>query len=108
MQNNRTVNELAPLVVTNTVVDTGIPAGNLAYSFLAAPAGATISTNGIINWTPTEAQGPSTNQFTTVAVNNSVPPMSATNSFVVTVLDVNSAPTLPTPDQPNGAGTGAA
>src|SRR4029079_2751698 len=67
----------------------------LTYILQNPPAGATIDTNGVINWTPTEAQGPSTNTITTIVTDNGVPPLSATNSFTVTVTEVNSAPTLP-------------
>jgi len=69
-------------------------ANTLTYSFLSSPAGATISGSGIINWTPTEAQGPSTNLFTIRVVDNGSPPLSATNSFTVVVNDVNSTPVL--------------
>jgi hypothetical protein len=93
-QNNRTIAELTALTVVNTATDSDIPANTLSYSF-AGPAGATINSSGIISWTPSEAQGPSTNTFTTVVTDNGVPPLSATNSFVVTVTEVNSAPILP-------------
>src|SRR5262249_33171869 len=75
------------------------PANTLNYSLLTGPTNATISGSGVISWTPTEAQGPSTNLFTTVVVDNGVPPLSATNTFTVTVNEVNSAPILPA--QPN-------
>jgi hypothetical protein len=93
-QSNRTIAELTTLTVTNTATDSDLPANALSYSLVTAPTGATISTSGIINWTPTEAQGPGTNTFTTVVTDNGVPPLSATNSFVVTVNEVNSAPVL--------------
>src|SRR5438874_13629032 len=48
-----------------------------------------------MTWTPTEAQGPSTNTLTTVVTDNGVPPLSATNSFTIVVTEVNSAPSLP-------------
>jgi hypothetical protein len=72
----------------------------LSYSFLSAPVGASIDANGIITWTPAKGQFPSTNVFTTVVTDNSVPPNSATNSFTVVLQDINSAPTLlPQPDR---------
>jgi hypothetical protein len=73
-------------------MDSNIPANALSYALLAAPAGAAIDGNGIITWTPMEAQGPSTNTITTVVTDNGVPPMSATNSFTVVVT--GSAPAL--------------
>src|SRR5206468_2303713 len=54
--------------------------------------GASIDSSGVITWTPSEAQGPSTNTFTTVVTDNGTPPLSATNSFTVTVNEVNSPP----------------
>jgi len=57
------------------------------YSFGAgAPANATLNaTTGVFSWTPTVAQSPSTNQITIIVTDNSVPPLRATNMFVVTV-----------------------
>ena len=92
---NLTIVELTTLTVTNTAVDTDIPAPILSYSFLTAPTNATISANGIISWTPNESQGPSTNVFTTLVEDDRVPPLSATNTFTVTVTETNAAPVLP-------------
>jgi hypothetical protein len=94
-QSNRTIAELATLTVTNTASDAEGPPLTLTYQLTASPAGASISTNGIITWTPTEAQGPSTNTFTTVVQNNGGPALSATNSFTVVATEVNTAPVLP-------------
>jgi hypothetical protein len=94
-QTNRVVNEQTTLVVTNTGMDSNIPANNLSYALLAAPTGVAIDPNGIITWTPTEAQGPSTNTITTVVTDDGSPPMSTTNSFTVVVNEVNTAPVLP-------------
>ena len=92
--NNRTISALATLVVTNTGTDLDIPANTLSYSLLAAPAGATISPNGVIAWSATQAQAPSTNTITTQATDNGVPPLSATNSFLVIVTQSNSPPVI--------------
>ena len=62
---NKTVNELSLLTFTATATDSDIPAQTLTFSLDAgAPAGASITTNGVFTWTPTEAQGPSTNNIT--------------------------------------------
>jgi hypothetical protein len=99
---NQTINELTLLTVTNTatLVNTNL---TLTYQLISPPAGAVIDTNGIITWTPSEAQGPGVYTITTVASDNSVPPLSATNSFTVTVNEVNLAPFWPTnvPSQTN-------
>ncbi len=96
-QPNRTIAEGSTLVVTNTATDPTTPPSGLTYSLLTPPAGAVIDTNGIISWTPAEAQGPGTNTITTVVTDNAVPPLSATNSFIVTVNEVNSPPVLSVP-----------
>ena len=85
-QANRTINRLTTLIVTNTATDSDIPANTLAYMLLAAPSGATISSGGILIWTPNETQESSTNTFTTVVTDNGSPNLSATNSFTVIVL----------------------
>jgi len=94
-QLDRTITELTTLVVTNTATDADLPANALTYTLLAAPAGAAISSAGVINWTPNESQGPSTNSFVTRVADNGSPQLNATNSFHVVVLETNSAPVLP-------------
>ena len=66
----------------------------------AAPAGADIDTNGVITWTPTVAQVPSTNVFTTVVTDSNpwavnAQHLSATNSFTVVVNATHNGPSLP-------------
>jgi hypothetical protein len=95
VQTNFSATELTPLVVTNTALDTDVPVQDLHYLLLNPPAGATIDTNGIIVWTPTEAQGPSTNALTTVVTDTGTPPLSVTNSFTVIVNEFNTPPLLP-------------
>jgi hypothetical protein len=94
-QSDRTVAELTSLIVTNTATDPSAPPGSLSYSLVNQPAGATIDSNGVITWTPSEAQGPSTNTMTTVVSDGGLPPLSATNSFKVVVNEINVPPVLP-------------
>src|SRR5205814_1222685 len=96
VQTNRTINELTLLTVTNTATDSDLPANIISYALINAPSGAAISAAGVITWTPSEAQGPSTNLIVTVATDNGSPALSATNSFSVVVSEVNTAPTLNT------------
>jgi uncharacterized repeat protein (TIGR03806 family) len=84
IQSNRFLTDLTLLSVTNTASDS-VPTSVLTYQLLTAPAGATIDTNGIITWTPSLAQSPSTNPITTLVVDSAAPPLSATNSFIVFV-----------------------
>jgi hypothetical protein len=94
-QTNLTIDELTELVVTNTAQDSDIPARMLTYQLVDSPVGAEVDTNGVISWTPTEAQGPSTNTFTTIVTDDGNPHLSATNSFIVFVNEVNTPPSLP-------------
>jgi hypothetical protein len=57
----------------------------LTYQLINPPAGASIDTNGIITWIPSAAQGAAAYVITTVVTDNGSPPLSATNSFTVTV-----------------------
>ena len=83
------------LSITNAASDSDIPINSLSYQLLNPPAGAAIDANGVITWTPTEAEGPGTNTIITVVTDNGLPPLSATNSFEVVVTEVNTAPHLP-------------
>src|SRR5207247_1086016 len=93
-QTDRSMNELTTLVVTNTASDADIPANGLTYQLVAPPAWAKIDARGFITLTPKEADGPGTNTIMTVVTDNGAPPLSATNSFMVTVNEGNSAPVL--------------
>ncbi len=85
---NQTINVLVTLVVTNTATDSDVPAQTLTYVLSSTLGGTnvpTITTNGIIAWTPTLAQGGTTNIITTIVTDNGGPNLSATNSFSVIV-----------------------
>ena len=68
----------------------------LTYSLGAgAPTNASVNpATGVFTWMPTEAQGPSTANISVIVTDNSSQPVSATNTFSVTVLETNSPPTL--------------
>ena len=100
VQSDRTIDEQTFLTVTNTATS----GTNLTYQLQHPPAGATISSSGIITWVPTESQGPTNVVITTIAIDENL--MVATNSFNVTVNEVNTAPQLPDQsDQTVAAGT---
>ncbi|MDH7501159.1 MAG: putative Ig domain-containing protein, partial [Verrucomicrobiota bacterium] len=86
LQTNRTISELATLWVTNTASDADLPANTLSYTLENPPAGAAIDSRGVISWTPSESQGPGQYTLTTIVSDNGSPVMRATNSFVVTVI----------------------
>ena len=89
-----TVKKLTEMVFTNSAVDFDLPVQALTYELLARPDGATIDGEGIIRWTPTLTQGPSTNRFRTKVTDNGSPARSATNVFYVIVTEGNTAPNL--------------
>src|SRR5213079_1117070 len=93
-----TITELSTLTVTNTASDVDLPANTLTFSLMSAPAGVNLNpSSGVLTWTPTEAQGPSTNLITVRVIDNGAPPSSDTRSFTVVVTEANSAPVLTVP-----------
>jgi hypothetical protein len=96
----QSVNELALLTVPNPATEPDPKSTTTGYALINPPAGASIDANGTITWTPTQAQSPSTNTFTTLVTNSNPldhvnPQLTATNSFTVVVKEVNQAPVLP-------------
>src|SRR5204862_361230 len=89
------------LKVTNKVIDADVPADTLTFSLLSAPVGVSVeSKTGVLTWTSTEAQGPSTNTVTVKVSDDGSPNLSATNTFTIVVTEVNSAPVAdPVADQ---------
>ncbi len=74
------------LTVTNTASDPNAPPLTLTFSLLTAPNGMILNApNGILTWRPIVAQSPTTNSIIVQVSDNSTPPVSATQSFVVTV-----------------------
>ncbi len=72
------------LVVTNTATDTYVTAPP-QYRLAASPAGANISSSGIISWATSTSMTPTSVVFTTIATDTGAN-VSATNSFHVIVL----------------------
>src|SRR5207244_7954574 len=73
-------------------------ANTLDLSVWSAEVGVVLeSCTGVLTWTPTEAQGPSTNLITLKVTDNGVPPSSDSRSFMVVVTEANSAPVLTVP-----------
>ena len=74
------------LLVTNSASDTNLPAPLLTFSLPQAPVGATVNPGtGLFTWRPAIAQSPSTQGVTVVVTDNGMPPLSATQTFNVTV-----------------------
>ena len=100
---NQTLVEETLLSVSALATDADLPANGLAFSLLNPPAGMTIDPGtGLIEWTPSEVQGP-TNFVVTVVVTDSSPfavnavNLSDTNTFMVSVLESNQPPVLTVP-----------
>jgi uncharacterized repeat protein (TIGR01451 family) len=100
------IDETKPLILTIVATDPDLPAQTLIYSLAAdAPLGSGINSTGQFIWTPTEAQGPSTNVIALRVTDNGTPSLSATTNFTVIVNEVNLPPVLvPLPDQTIQAG----
>jgi hypothetical protein len=82
---NQTIAAGSTLTVANLASDADVPANVLMFSLVSAPAGVTINaTSGVLTWTPTSAQVGAA-QIKVRVTDNGVPPLSATNSFSVTV-----------------------
>src|SRR3989449_10244788 len=80
-----------------TTLFRSLPANTLTFALVSGPAGLTVAANGAIAWTPSEAQGPSTNVVMVRVFDDGTPSLSATNSFTVVMNEVNSAPVLTVP-----------
>jgi hypothetical protein len=85
---NATINELVGYTQPLVPLGMDIPIQPLTVTLLSGPTGLVV-TNGVMSWTPTEAQGPSTNEVV-VTVSDGVG--SVTNRFNVMVREVNVAP----------------
>ena len=81
--------ETVPTAIPCVATDPNVPPLPLTYALLSPyPTGMTL-TNNVLYWTPTEAQGPSTNEVKVSVSNGS---FSVTNTFNVNVLESNLPP----------------
>lgn len=89
------VNEDSTLSASLTATDTDQPAQALTWQLLSgAPAGMTFSAAGLMQWTPTELDGP-TNRIVTLRVTDSgSPALSVTQVLNVVVAEVNRSPQI--------------
>ena len=92
---DQTANEQQTFTLTPSATDSDLPVQTLSYSLLVAPTGMTINTNtGVITWTPSEADGPDTNQVTIRVTDSGSPKLWSERSFNIVVNEVNRAPVL--------------
>ena len=87
-----TISQGMTLVIPIIAFDADLPANRLTFTLSSnAPAGASINlTNGLFIWTPTKAQGDTTNLIAVRVEDNGVPALSDEKAFTVIV---NPAPT---------------
>jgi hypothetical protein len=89
------VDELWLLTVPVISTDSDQPEQTLSSSVVRGPEGATIdAASGVIQWIPSEAQGPGQYEFTVRVTDDGTPPLWAEQSFSVTVNEVNEAPSF--------------
>jgi hypothetical protein len=89
----QTVAELATLRTNFFAGDADLPTNKLTFVLISGPTGVQLNaTNGVVTWTPTEVQGPGTYTISAAIVDDGAPARSATNSFNVTVTEVNTKP----------------
>jgi hypothetical protein len=75
------------LELSLTASDTDLPAQVLRFVFESgAPPGMVLSEGGQLTWTPAEAQAPSTHTVVVRVTDDGPPPLSATNTFRVTLF----------------------
>lgn len=92
---DRIADEGSLLTFTATATDPDWPSQTLTFSLdPGAPAGATITSNGVFSWIPSEQQGPGTYTITIRVTDSGSPPLSDTRSFRVTVREANDPPVL--------------
>ena len=73
---------------TNSATDADLPLQTLAYSLGAgSPAGLSVSSSGVLSWTPTSTQGGRTNAIQLIVQDSGAPSLSATQMFHIYVRD---------------------
>ena len=85
-----TIDELMGYTQALVPQDGDVPAQALLVALVSGPAGLVV-TNGVLAWTPTEAQGPSTNTVS-VSVGDGI--VTVTKTFTLVVRGVNTVPLL--------------
>jgi hypothetical protein len=103
---DQTVDELVPLTFTATATDSDLPADTLTFTLDAASIdlGMSIDANtGVFSWTPTEAQGGLTPSVTITVTDNGAGHLTDSETFTITVSDINVAPVITSANAANVA-----
>src|SRR5207248_1410866 len=81
-----------------SATDADLPANTLTFALVSSPAGMTINpATGAIRGRKSDAQGQRADMVSVSVTDNGVPALSVTNTFTVTVNEVNLAPVLTVP-----------
>src|SRR5690606_18372287 len=86
-----TISEGSLLMLTNVASDLDLPLQKLSFSLEnGAPTGASINAkSGVLTWEPSGLQGGSTYSITVKVTDDGQPPMSASQTFSVQVVDTH-------------------
>jgi len=82
------VDELSLLRFPLQATDPDVPAQTLTYSLVSGPDGLSVDPSGMVNWIPTEAQGPGEYPVSVRVTDSGTPGLSDTRQFIVTVNEV--------------------
>jgi len=86
---SQTVPEMAAYQSQLSATDPNGAAQTLTYALVSGPSGLSVSTSGMVQWTPTEAQGPGSYPVTVKVTDNGSPPLSDSRDFTLSVIEVN-------------------
>jgi hypothetical protein len=91
----RSIFENAKMSTRLVARDADLPAQKLFFTLVSGPQGLTLTEDGLMEWTPTEEQGPSTNRVEVRLMDDAQTPLSVTASFMVMVREANAPPVFP-------------
>ena len=75
------------LIVTNYATNSYAPNASYTFELMQKPSGYSMNSQGVLTWATSPGQPSSTNTIAVRVTDNSDPPLTATNSFVVTVVN---------------------
>ncbi|MBL9172936.1 MAG: CotH kinase family protein, partial [Verrucomicrobiales bacterium] len=88
---DQSVNELETLAINLGAEDVDLPLDLLTYSLVGGPPGMTVTSAGLLRWTPSSGQGPGTYPVEVRVADNGIPPMASSRSFQVAVVEPGDA-----------------
>lgn len=88
-----TLNEGNPFNFQVTAFDADVPRQTLTYALLSGPPSSSLnSATGIILWQSSESDGGTTNRFLVSVSDNGQPSLTATQTLILVVREINQAP----------------